>query len=120
VAITSEAPATIVRSVADIPGWSATGKHDGRSGAILLRRDGLVQSFPVPEGTTLVTFAYAAPGLGTGLAASGLGITAMILLGLAAIALSRRRATPAEPADVAGAGSTWGRRRRVGPESGGV
>ena len=120
VAITSAAPATIVRSVADIPGWSATGKHDGRSGAILLRRDGLVQSFAVPEGTTLVTFAYAAPGLGSGLAASGLGLAAMILLGLAAIALSRRRLTSAEPEDAAGDGSTWGRRQRVRPESGEV
>jgi hypothetical protein len=106
VAITSAAPATIVRSVADIPGWSATGEHDGRSGAILLRRDGLVQSFAVPEGTTLVTFAYAAPGLGAGLAASGLGLAAMVLLGLAAIALSRRRVTSDEPDDAAGAVQT--------------
>ena len=106
VAITSAAPATIVRSVADIPGWSATGEHDGRSEAILLRRDGLVQSFAVPEGTTLVTFAYAAPGLGAGLAASGLGLAAMVLLGLAATALSRRRVTSEEPDDAAGAGQT--------------
>ena len=45
----------------------------------------------VPEGTTLVTFTYAPPGLGAGLAASGLGLAAIVLLGLAAIALSRRR-----------------------------
>ena len=90
VAVTSAAPATIVRSVADIPGWSATGNHDGRAETIALHRDGLVQSFAVPEGTTLVTFNYAPPGLGASLAASGLGIAAMLILGLAAIALSRR------------------------------
>jgi len=90
VAVTSAAPATIVRSVADIPGWSAIGNHDGRAETIALHRDGLVQSFAVPEGTTLVTFNYAPPGLGAGLAASGLGIAAILVLGLAAIALSRR------------------------------
>jgi len=90
VAVTSAAPATIVRSVADIPGWSAIGNHDGRAETIALHRDGLVQSFAVPEGTTLVTFNYAPPGLGAGLAASGLGIAAILILGLAAIALSRR------------------------------
>jgi uncharacterized membrane protein YfhO len=76
--------------VADIPGWSAIGNHDGRAETIALHRDGLVQSFAVPEGTTLVTFNYAPPGLGAGLAASGLGIAAILILGLAAIALSRR------------------------------
>ncbi len=90
VAITSAAPATIVRSVADVPGWSATGDHDGRAKVIALHRDGLVQSFSVPKGTTLITFTYAPPGLGAGLAASGLGIVAILLLALAAIALSRR------------------------------
>ena len=108
VAVTSAVPATVVRSVADIPGWSATGTHDGRAGVVSLRRDGLVQSFAVPKGTTLVTFTYSPPGLTAGLAASGLGIAAMLVIGLFAIALSRRRAdtdeVAADPPQAAGSG----------------
>ena len=90
VAVTSAAAATVVRSVADIPGWSATSDHDGRAEAIALHRDGLVQSFDVTRGTTLITFRYAPPGLKAGLSASGLGLTGMLVLALAAIVLSRR------------------------------
>ncbi len=116
VAVTSAAAATIVRSVTDIPGWSAVGSHDGRAEAITLHRHGLVQSFGVPRGTTLVTFTYAAPGLGAGLAASGLGIAGILVLGLAAVALSRRRVAAVDSGDAAGsAGSMWKRRRRAGP-----
>ncbi len=116
VAVTSAAPATVARAVADIPGWSATGNHDGRSGAIALHRDGLVQSFEVPRGTTLVTFTYTAPGLRAGLTASALGLATMLALGLVAIASSRHPGTPAEPGDGGGpAGPPATRRRRAGP-----
>ena len=114
VSVTSAAPATIVRAVADIPGWSATGDHDDRSAPIALHRDGLVQSFAVPEGTTLVTFAYAAPGLATGLAASGSGIAAILILGLAAIALCRRPAMAPGPRPSGSHRSTRERERHVG------
>jgi hypothetical protein len=119
VAVTSAAPATVVRSVADIPGWSATGKHDGRSGAILLRRDGLVQSFAVPEGTTLVTFTYAPPGLEAGLTASGLGIVAMLILALAWLAGAGHPGAPVERNGATGSvAALRERRRRVSPPTG--
>jgi len=98
VAVTSPAPAEVARSVADIPGWSATVERDGRTRTIPLHRDGLVQTFAVPKGRTVVTFTYKAPGLRAGLTASALGIAAMLLLGLDALV-----------------GPIWRRRRRAGP-----
>jgi hypothetical protein len=116
VALTVGAPATVARAVADIPGWSATGSHDGRPTAIVLRRDGLVQSFDVPKGTTLVTFKYTAPGLRAGLATSALGLVAIVVLGLAAIASSRQPGGPVEPAGAGGqVGPALARRRRAAP-----
>ncbi len=91
VAITAGAPGSVVRSVADIPGWRATGNHDGRSRVITLRRDGLVQAFSVPRGTTIVTFTYEAPGLRTGLVTSAGGLVLMLLLALAGLVGRRRR-----------------------------
>ena len=90
VSITSGRRATVVRSVADIPGWSATGLHDGHSSPIALHRDGLVQSFSVPQGRTLVTFRYDAPGLRAGLGLTGLGIVALLVLGLLSVTGRRR------------------------------
>jgi hypothetical protein len=112
VLVTSQVPATVQRAVADIPGWSATASHDGRPVAIALHRDGLVQSFEVPSGTTLVTFTYTAPGLGAGLATSALGLGAILALGLVAIASSRGPGTPAEPGDAGGPAALISRRRR--------
>jgi hypothetical protein len=91
VAFTSPLATTIVRSVADIPGWKASDDHDGRTRAIALRRDGLVQSFSVPKGTTVVTFSYQAPGLKTGLTACAVGLLAMLLLALGGLVSGRRR-----------------------------
>ncbi|MGD0439843.1 MAG: hypothetical protein ABSB52_04375 [Acidimicrobiales bacterium] len=117
VAVSSARPARVGRAVADIPGWRATGVHDGRSSAISLERDGLVQSFEVPAGTTLVTFSYESPGLRAGLGASGLGVAAIIALGLAAAASSRRPEVPAEPQESSpSAGPVLEPERRVAPQ----
>ena len=97
VAITSSASGTVVRSVADIPGWSATSDHDGQSRPIALHRDGLVQSFAVSKGTTLVTFRYDAPGLRPALVLSGIGLVALLVLGLLALASRRRRSGSPAP-----------------------
>jgi hypothetical protein len=86
VAITAAAPGKVARSVTNLPGWTATGVHDGRSEAITLSGDGLVQSFEVPKGTTVVTFRYEAPGLQAGLAMTAAGLAAMVVLGLAVLA----------------------------------
>jgi hypothetical protein len=77
--------------VADIPGWSATSDHDGQSRPIALHRDGLVQSFAVSKGTTFVTFRYDAPGLRPALVLLGLGLVALAVLGILALASRRRR-----------------------------
>ena len=70
----------------------------GSAEPIALHRDGLVQSFAVSRGTTLITFTYTPPGLAAGLAASGSGLAAiLLLLGLTAAAFSRRRVTTASP-----------------------
>ena len=50
VSVTSSAPATMVRSVADIPGWHATENHDGQTHETPVRSAGLVQSVSVPQG----------------------------------------------------------------------
>jgi hypothetical protein len=85
--------------------------------AIALHRDGLVQSFEVPMGKTLVTFTYTVPGLGAGLATSAVGLAAVLALGLVAIASSRRPGTPAEPGDAGGpVGPPSTRRRRAAPQ----
>jgi len=91
VAVTARVPTTVVRSVADIPGWSAIDEHDGHTRKIGLRRDGLVQSFAVAKGTSIVTFTYDQPGLRAGLAGSAAGIVALLLLAVAALARRTRR-----------------------------
>ncbi|HUY30099.1 MAG TPA: hypothetical protein VMV02_03795 [Acidimicrobiales bacterium] len=89
VAIDAAAPATLVRSVADIPGWIATVTHDGRERSVPVRRLGVVQAVRLPAGRSVVRFSYVAPGLDAGLGASAAGTAA--LAGLIAAALVRRR-----------------------------
>jgi hypothetical protein len=75
--------AELVRSVADIPGWTATwtppGGGPGR--ALVVRRSGLVQAVDVPAGQGVVTWYYDAPGVIPGLILSVLGV--VLLVGLA-------------------------------------
>ncbi len=91
VSVTSSGPATMVRSVADIPGWRATEDHDGRTFATPVRRDGLVQSISVPAGTTIVTFTYAPPGFRAGLVLFALGILGMLVLAIGVVTRASRR-----------------------------
>jgi hypothetical protein len=81
----------IVRSVAAIPGWSATWQpRRGAAIALTVRRAGLVQAVDVPPGGGVVTWRYAAPKFTVGFALS-LGAVALILI-LVAGHRSRRRA----------------------------
>jgi hypothetical protein len=89
IAVRAGSPFTLVRSVADIPGWSATLVRAGQSEQLALRRDGVVQSVALPAGHYDVTFRYEPPGLLAGLAASTAGAVALLLL--VAVALARRR-----------------------------
>jgi hypothetical protein len=70
----------VVRSVAAIPGWSATWHPQrGPAAALTVRRAGLVQAVGVPPGRGVVTWSYVPPWFTAGLALS-LGAAALILL----------------------------------------
>lgn len=70
----------LVRSVAAIPGWTATWRPvRGTTVALSVYADGLVQAVDVPAGKGTVTWHYAAPKFRTGLA---LTLGAMLLIAL--------------------------------------
>jgi len=93
VAVTTSGPATVLRSVAAIPGWRATEDKGARAIPLALDRDGLVQSFAVGRGTTIITFTYDPPGLRLGLLGSALGAAGLLVLATLAAtgAVTRRR-----------------------------
>ena len=99
VAITSPVPATVMRSVAGIPGWQATEQQAGHTRTVTVRTVGLVQAFAVPSGSTLVTLTYEPPGLRSGLVLSALGIAGLLVLAVAAFGRRRRRLEPSEAAE---------------------
>ncbi|HXY42617.1 MAG TPA: hypothetical protein VEH29_00370 [Acidimicrobiales bacterium] len=97
VQVSTPAPAALVRTVADVPGWHASLEHAGRESPAAVRDDGLVQSVAVPAGESTVTFVYVAPGWATGqLLALGGGLAvAGLLLAPAAGRVRRRRISAA-------------------------
>ena len=83
----SRSGARVVRSVGDIPGWSATWQpRHGPAAALAVQRDGLVQAVDVPAGLGVITWSYTPPLFPAGLALS-LGATAVLLVVLAFPAL---------------------------------
>ena len=85
--------ARVVRSVAAIPGWTATwDPQDGPSVTLAVAVDGLVQAVDVPPGLGTLVFSYHPPGFTAGFAAS---LAALVILTglLVAAALSRTAAT---------------------------
>jgi hypothetical protein len=90
----------VIRSVAATAGWTAIWHpRHGRSAALSVRRDGLVQAVDVPAGRGVVTWSYRPPGFRMGFALS-LGATALILLAVISgllVSRSRRRRAPAVP-----------------------
>ena len=81
--------ARVVRSVAAIPGWTATwDPQDGPSVTLAVAVDGLVQAVDVPPGLGTLVFSYHPPGFTAGFAAS---LAALVILTglLVAAALSR-------------------------------
>jgi hypothetical protein len=81
---------SVVRAVADIPGWSATWTPAGTAGArhrihLAVRRDGVVQLVRVPAGRGTLAWDYRAPDLLAGAVSSVVALAC--LLGLAAVAL---------------------------------
>jgi hypothetical protein len=75
----------VVRSVAAIPGWSATWQPSGGGAAVALpvRADGVVQAVDVPAGPGVLSWHYAAPRFMSGLALSLGALLALLLLLLA-------------------------------------
>jgi hypothetical protein len=87
--------AEVVRSVADIPGWTATWTPStgGAGRTLAVRPSGLVQAVDVPAGQGVVTWYYHAPGVVAGLILSVLGV--VLLAGLAGGTLyGARRSRP--------------------------
>jgi hypothetical protein len=73
--------ARIIRSVAAIPGWTATW-HPERGPAVTLtvQRDGIVQAVDVPPGPGILTWNYTTPGFPAGLAMSAAALIALLAM----------------------------------------
>jgi hypothetical protein len=79
--------ARIVRSVAAIPGWTATWQpRHGPAVALAIQRDGLVQAVDVPPGLGVVTWSYTPPGFPAGLILSLTAAALVVLCFLACLA----------------------------------
>jgi hypothetical protein len=78
----------VIRSVAAIPGWSATWRtRSGKPVPLAIGADGLIQAVDVPPGKGILSWTYISPGFRAGLALS-LGAAALLLL-LVAVACRR-------------------------------
>jgi hypothetical protein len=83
----------VVRSVAAIPGWTATWQpRHGPATTLTVHRDGLVQAVDLPPGLGTVTWTYSPPWFPAGLILS-LAATVIILLFFLAANWARRPAT---------------------------
>ena len=111
--VVSPSPADLVRDVADIPGWHATVRQDGRLTSPAVRPNGLVQSVRVPAGTSFVSFSYVPPGWGAAVDVAALGALAAAALVVADLSSRRRKLrrprdrapAPHEPPVLSGAGA---------------
>ncbi len=86
-------PVTLVRSMAFLPGWRATALNTttGKSQALKVSRNGLVQQVTVPSGQWRIHFHYHAPYIEVGLAASTVGVILILGVGLYLFVDDRRR-----------------------------
>ncbi len=87
----------VIRSVAAIPGWSATWHpRHGAARALTVRAAGLVQAVLVPAGAGLLTWSYVSPGFAEGAALSlgALLVAVLLLLVAAGYQSGRHRARP--------------------------
>jgi hypothetical protein len=83
--VSSASGVRVVRSVAVIPGWSATWQPTGGGAAVALpvQADGVVQAVDIPAGPGVLSWHYAAPRFIAGLALSLGALMALLLLLLA-------------------------------------
>jgi hypothetical protein len=85
VAVRSPHGVRVVRSVAAIPGWTATWHPvDGTPTKLDVGRSGLIQVVDVPAGQGILTWSYMSPGFRAGLVLSVGGAVLLIVLLLAA------------------------------------
>ncbi len=83
----------VVRSVAAIPGWTATWQpRHGAAATLAVQRAGLVQAVDVPPGLGTVTWSYTPPWFPAGLVLS-LAATVLVLLSFLAANWARRPGT---------------------------
>ena len=76
--VSSPAGTRVVRSVAAIPGWTATWRPaTGHPVTLPVRADGITQAVDVPPGTGTLTWHYAPPHLVAGL---GISLTAVVVV----------------------------------------
>jgi len=84
----------VIRSVAAIPGWSATWHpRSGKPVPLAVRADGLIQAVDVPAGKGLLTWSYSSPGFRSGAALSAGAGALLLLLLVVAWRRGRRPAT---------------------------
>jgi uncharacterized membrane protein YfhO len=88
-------PVTLVRSMAFLPGWRATALNTttGKSVALKVTRNGLIQQVNVPSGSWQIHFHYHAPYIEVSLAASIVGVALILGVGAYLIVDVRRRRT---------------------------
>jgi hypothetical protein len=119
VRVHSAHPATLVRSEQFAAGWQATVRSaaapSGAGRAETVQRHGLVQAVAVPAGTSLVSFSYRPHRVDEGVAATVVGVLA--LLALSRWPRLRPRLVRRRPAALSGGGRRrrGARPRRTGP-----
>jgi hypothetical protein len=86
-------PVTLVRSMAYLPGWRATALNTvtGKSRALPVWRNGLIEEVAVPKGDWQIHFHYHAPYIEVGLAASIVGSVLIVAAGAYLWVEERRR-----------------------------
>jgi hypothetical protein len=93
VTVHATSPVTLVRSMAYLPGWRATALNttSGKSEALKVSRNGLIQQVSVPIGDWNIHFHYHAPYIEVSLAASIVGSVLIIGVGVYLVVDERRR-----------------------------
>jgi hypothetical protein len=93
VTVHATSPVTLVRSMAYLPGWRATALNTrtGKSVALKVTRNGLIQQVVVPSGPWQIHFHYHAPYIEVSLAASMVGVVLLLGVGIYLVIDLRRR-----------------------------
>jgi uncharacterized membrane protein YfhO len=91
--VDAQGAVTLVRSMAYLPGWRATAVNmtSGKSEALKVTRNGLIQQVDVPSGRWRIHFHYHAPYIEVSLAASIVGSVLIIGVGAYLFIDDRRR-----------------------------